>query len=92
MSNEQGNHEGTDHSKTVTIIVNGRPRIVQKEQLSFENAVELAYPGDPHAETTTFTVAYSKGPDDRPTGTLVAGKSVKVKEGMVFNVTRTDRS
>ncbi len=89
MSNPQHTE---DHAKTVNIIINGRPRTVEKERLSFDEIVQLAYPGDPRAETTVFTVGYSKGEENKPNGTLVAGDSVKVKEGMVFNVSRTDRS
>jgi hypothetical protein len=89
MSSEQ---QSEDTHKTVTIIMNGRPRDVAKDRLSFDDVIELAFPGDPRAETTEFTVAYSKGEDRKPTGTMVSGDSVKVKDGMVFNVTRTDKS
>jgi hypothetical protein len=37
-------------------------------------------------------VAYSRGDNNKPQGTLVPGESVKAKDGMVFDVTPTNRS
>jgi hypothetical protein len=83
--------EKTD--KTVTIYVNGRPRTVEKNvDLSFTQIVEIAFPGGQQEPNAIFTVTYAKGDDKKPQGTLVAGQSVKVKEGMVFNVSRSDKS
>lgn len=81
----------SEHKKTVTIIVNGRPKEVAKERLTFEEIVELAFPGGLQNPNTAFTVTYAKG-EDKKQGTLVAGESVKVKEGMIFNVSATDKS
>jgi Multiubiquitin len=39
-----------------------------------------------------FTVTYRRGEGNKPEGTLVEGETVKVKEGMIFNVTATDKS
>lgn len=84
VSTEQG------HKKDVTIIVNGRPKAVEKGELSFEEIVHLAFPTpQPNFE---YTVTYSRGHDPKKEGTLVAGQSIKVKEGMVFDVTETNKS
>lgn len=88
---EQGKDK--DKDKTVTIIVNARQKQTEEKRLSFEQIVSLAYDGTPPAGPNwEFTVDYSKGPDDEKEGSLLPGKSVRVKDGMVFNVTATDKS
>lgn len=79
--------------KQITIIINGREKILPaKEQLSFEEITELAFPGMPTGPLITFTVTYYKGHGNKPEGSLVSGQVVKLKDGMVFNVTRNDKS
>lgn len=82
-----------DGSKTVTIIVNTREHTVEKNKdISFEEVVSLAYDGSPPTgKYIEFTVMYRRGRGNKD-GSLVAGQTVKVKEGMVFNVSATDRS
>jgi hypothetical protein len=76
--------------KNVTIIVNSRPHEIEKgDDISFEELVQIAFPGE-GGENSTFTVTYRRGPGKD--GTLAAGQSVKVKDGMVFNVDLTNRS
>jgi hypothetical protein len=75
----------------VTIIVNTRPHPVDKDKISFDEVVKLAFPTPPGPEIL-YTVSYSKGPDKKPNGTLVEGQSVEVKDGMVFSVTATNKS
>ncbi|MEU8512630.1 multiubiquitin domain-containing protein [Kitasatospora sp. NPDC048722] len=76
----------------VTIIVNTRPHHWDSKEISFEQVVELAYPGQPGTGEDTFTVRYSRGHDGHGSGSLTAGHSVRAKEGMVFDVYRTSRS
>jgi hypothetical protein len=81
-----------DHkNKTVTIIVNGRPRDVEKDQLTFDDVVRLAYPDPPTGDNIVITVTYSKGEGNKQ-GSLQPGDTIKAKAGMVFNVTVTDKS
>lgn len=89
--NGDGGHGG-DKPKDVTIIVNGRERTWPKEDISFEQVVEIAFPNQPSGPDYSYTVTFSKGDDKKPHGSLVAGESVKAKKGMVFNVTQTNRS
>lgn len=79
-------------AKEVTIVVNGRSRTVEKGELTFNEVVALAFDPVPTGENVIFTVTYRKGDESRPEGTLLPGESVKVKKGMVFNVTATDKS
>lgn len=77
----------------VEIIINGQKISVDKAELTFEEVVALAYDGNPPAgENWFFTVTYRRGHGQKPEGSLVAGESVKVKEGMIFNVRATDKS
>lgn len=89
MSNTNSN-QAPGQNKASTIIVNGRPREVTDKTVSYEEIVKLAFPDEPSNQDIDFTVAYANphGKD----GTLVAGQGVHVKEGMVFNVTKTNRS
>lgn len=82
-----------DRQEPIAIIVNARPKETDQKRLTFEEIVSLAYDGNPPAGPNwEFTVDYSKGPDDDKQGSLLPGKSVRVKDGMVFNVTATDKS
>lgn len=79
-----------DKKKTVTIVVNARPHEIEKDQISFDEVVTLS--GIPQDPNTEFTITYTRGHGDKPQGQLVAGETVKVKEGMIFNVTATNKS
>jgi hypothetical protein len=79
-------------TKTTTVVINGRELEVDKKELSFAEIVELAFGTTPSGDNIIFTITYKRGHGDKPDGTLVEGDSVKVKEGMIFNVTRTDKS
>lgn len=83
----------TTTGRKVTIVVNTRPHEVDKDEITFEEVVRLAYNEVPSGDTNiSYTVSYRRGHGNKPSGALGEGESVKVKEGMVFNVTRTDKS
>lgn len=75
------------------IVVNGDPRNVEDRDVSYEEVVELAFPGQTADPNNTFTVLYRKAEHAHAEGSLVAGGSVKVhKQGTSFSVTRSIRS
>ena len=82
----------TDPDKTFDIIVNGTSFPVPNDELSFDEVVDLAYPDGGRGPLITYTVNYYNGAGRPPEGKLTEGKKAKVKDGTVFNVTRTDRS
>lgn len=86
MSNAQG------VKTTTTIIVNARPFDVTQKEISFDEIVALVFDSSQRGPQIVLTVAYRKGDDKKPKGTLVEGQTVKVKDGMIFDVTRTDKS
>lgn len=85
--------QNTQNIKTVTIYINGEAKEVEKkETLTFEEVVQLAFDNPPTGANVQFTVVYTRGMGNKPSGTLVEGQSVKVKDGMEFNVTATNKS
>lgn len=83
---------GADHPKEFTIVVNGREKKVVQRELTFTELVGFAFDGTPTIGSTIYTITYRRGEGNKPEGTLVEGESVKVKDGMIFNVTATDKS
>ena len=81
----------SEERKKFEIIVNARPKPWNEEKISYSQVVDLAFP-PPHKPTEIFTVQYSHGPKENQQGTLVDGQAVIVKSGMVFIVSRTDKS
>jgi hypothetical protein len=79
----------TEHSHEHTVIVNGRPKKVSSDELSYEDVIALAFETPPSGENVVITVSWRHGNDN---GTLTAGNSVAVKDGMKFDVTATDKS
>lgn len=81
-----------EHEKEFTIIVNAREKTVSGHELTFEQVVALAFPTAPYGANTAYTVVFRRGRGNKPDGTLVVGQSVQLKEGMIFDVTATDKS
>ena len=78
--------------KTVTIVVEGTPHEWPEEYINYEQVVTLEVPDYSQNPQITYTVFYKRGPRNKPEGTLSKGGTVKVVEGMVFNVTPTGQS
>ena len=74
------------------IFINTRPKEVPTSTLSFGEVVKLAFPQAVLNATTYYTITYKCGPKTNPEGSLVAGETVHIKDGMLFNVTATDKS
>ena len=80
--------------KEFEVAINGTETLLDHDTVTYEELGQLAYPG--HDPGALFTVTYrfahpSHG--GHPSGTLVAGESVRVKKkGTTFNVRLTTRS
>jgi hypothetical protein len=87
-------HFRTRHARerTVKIIVNAEQVKVTRKVLIFEELVKLAFPDAPAGPNVVFTVTFKKAAGPVHQGSLIAGGTVKVKNGTIFNVTRTDKS
>jgi len=85
-------HFYTRRAKDITLIVNLEEKSWDKKRISYEEVTRLAFGPPPPGIVITYTVEFEKGPRRNPEGSLTPGKSVKVREGMVFSVTETGRS
>jgi Multiubiquitin len=81
-----------EEKKVVTIIVEGTAYEWPKGEITYAEVVTLFDPTYPQHPETTYSVKYKHGPAHKPEGTLPPGASVKVKQDMVFNVSRTGQS
>ncbi|MBI5676234.1 MAG: multiubiquitin domain-containing protein [Nitrospirae bacterium] len=88
---EDHKNEAPGQNKEFTIIVNGREKVVTGKEISFSQVVELSF-GTTSKPNTIYTVTYKRGEGNKPEGTMVDGDIVKIKNGMIFNVTATDKS
>ncbi len=79
--------------RMVTIFVEGTPHLWPKsEKITYVQVVTLEVPDYAQHPEITYAVKYRHGPGHRPEGVLPPGGSIKVKEGMVFNVSETGQS
>ena len=78
--------------KTVTIIVEGTPHEWPKDEITHAEVVTLEVPTYPQNPQITYSVTFKRGHGNKPEGILAPGASVKVKEGMIFNVSETGQS
>jgi hypothetical protein len=78
--------------KTVTIIVEGTEHEWPKEEITYAEVVTLEVPDYPQHPEITYSVKYTRGHGNKPEGILAPGGSVKVKNGMIFNVSETGQS
>jgi Multiubiquitin len=85
-------HSGPEQPRKYTIIVNGQQKVVTTKKVTFDQIVKLAFPNPPAGANILYTVSYEDGPRKNPQGSLKEGQSVFVKNGMIFNVTATDKS
>lgn len=78
--------------KMVTIVVEGTPHEWPKSEITFVEVVTLEVPDYAQNPQITYSVTYRRGHGNKPEGVLVPGATVKVKEGMIFNVSQTGQS
>ena len=90
-SNDEKNH-APGQNKDVTIIVNGREETHTGKTINFTQVIILAFGAVSTNPNFVYTVTFKRGHGDKPEGTMVEGDSEKVKKGMIFNATETDKS
>jgi len=81
----------TASRQNIEIIVNARPKMVSGSAVTFEQIVQLAFPGS-HNPNTVFSMTYRKAFSVPSEGELGSGGSIKIQTGTIFNVTQTDKS
>ena len=81
-----------DDKKEFRIIVNGQEKISPKRKLGYEDVVQLAFDNPIfNNPNIIYTITYKQLQTDNQ-GSIVKGGIVKVETGMIFNVTKTDKS
>lgn len=73
------------------INVNGKTKVWLNDTITIKQAVELAFGLYKNPEHNTYTVTYAHGKNNAQ-GSMVDGDEVSVANGMVFNITYTDKS
>ncbi len=87
------NDDKEKKEKDIKIIVNGTEHIVPDDVVTFDEVVEIAFPGHPNNPDIVFSVTFEKADSKPHQGTLASGGNVTVKKhGTVFDVTQTNRS
>lgn len=72
------------------IKVNGRDRTMLEKKQDYKDIARLAYP-DANFDQFLYTITFFKGENGHE-GDLVEGEKINLKDGMVFNVRRSDKS
>lgn len=81
----------TTRKKEISFIINGQAFETIEKELSYAQLVELGSDSNQPANTS-YSIMYSRGHGNKPEGSLVAGSSVKIKKGMIFDVYPTIQS
>lgn len=77
---------------TTTIIVEGTPHEWPRDRITYAEVVTLFDPEYAQHPEVTYSVTYDHGPGQNREGILSPGGSVRIKERMVFHVSRTGQS
>ena len=89
----EDSNKPVEPGKTVTIIVNGTDKTVAaRSELSFDDLVWLAFEEKLGNQNIVYTITYSRTAGGLDEQSLTRKQSVKVVEGMIFDVDRTDNS
>ncbi|QUP53382.1 hypothetical protein GO998_06185 [Ralstonia syzygii] len=79
--------------KGYVIVVNSREEPVPDKRVTFEQVVQLAFPGAPVEPNVRYSMTYRHAASKPHAGELAEGGSVEVKHhGTIFNVTKTVQS
>lgn len=81
----------SDEREKFRIYVNQDLHEINTHKISYERIVDL-YLGEGGKPSKEYLVKYSHGPAENPSGTLVPGQEVKVKDDMRFRISGTGES
>ena len=80
------------NNKMFLITVNGRQRQVERDELSFDELVDIAFDDPARGPQIVFTITFREAAGRIPEGELDEGQRLKVRDGTIINVGRTDQS
>lgn len=78
--------------REIEIVINAEQHVVRQHRLTFKGIVRLAFADAIFNDDIVYTVTYKRGPHQNREGSLVAGDTVAITNGMIFNAKRTDKS
>lgn len=78
--------------KDAVLIVNAEEKVWDGKEISFEQVAALAFGSYEDHPDITYSITYKRGEGNKPEGSLTKGQSTKVKDKMIFNATKTNRS
>lgn len=73
------------------IFVNTRPHVVTESTITYQQLVQLAYPGS-HDPNLIYTITYQQAATQPPAGDLNPGCTLHIKQGTRINVSPTVQS
>lgn len=80
----------SDKKKVISIIINGREYTIDSKYISYDEVLSLGNIGS-SSQNSIILVVFEKAENGKE-GTLAPGDEIKVKNGMVFNVSTTNKS
>lgn len=84
-------HDPPGQNKEYKIIVNAREHIWKEKEITFDQIIILAFGSISNDPNVSYTVTFKRGHGNKE-GSMVKGDSEKIKEGMIFNATQTNKS
>ena len=91
-SKEGGKIDAPGQNKAFIILVNARDKEWPEKKITYDQVIVLAFGSISTDPNVSYSVTFKKGDNEKPEGIMVSGDEVKVKDGMRFNVTQTNRS
>jgi hypothetical protein len=82
----------TREPREITFWVNGTQKTLRKGRYSFADIVRLAFPNAVFGGNKCYTVGWDQGPHGHETGELFEGKTLRIIEGVIIDVSATDKS
>ena len=93
VHNDDAEAEADRHGWPYEITVNSRAEVVPDRHVTFEQVMQLAFPGEQPEPNVKYSMTYRHVVSKPHAGELSAGGGVEVKHhGSTFNVTRTVQS
>jgi hypothetical protein len=90
MTDVEAREEGHHKEHEFTIVVDTVEHVVPHEKVTWEQVVEIAYPGQSQDPQYVFKVQYEDAKSKPTSGTLVKGGHVEVERtGTTFSVLRS---
>jgi len=90
LDDKSKSNSTTNKKKEISIIINGREYSINTKDISYDEILSLGNIGT-SSQNSIILVVFERAENDKE-GTLAPGDKIKVKDGMVFNVSTTNKS